>query len=81
MVVTPPAAAGVWKVSVKGAWKPDGNATGCPLIVAANAAGAPAITTTGPLAVTMCDCPENSVPLKRIGPGRRVLRLDPALPR
>ncbi len=53
---------------MNGAWYPGGNVTGTPLTVAANAPGAPAITTTGPLADTMCDCPENSVPLKRTVP-------------
>jgi hypothetical protein len=64
-VVAVPTPEGVSKVNVKGAWKPDGNVTGWPLIVAANAAGAPAITTTGPVAYTMWDCPANKVPVKR----------------
>ncbi len=59
---------GVWKLSVKGAWNPAGNDTVAPLTVAAKAAGAPAITVTGPVAATVCDWPEKSVAVKSTKP-------------
>ena len=39
-----------------------------PSTVAENAAGAPAITVTGPVAAMVCDCPENSVAVKSTEP-------------
>ena len=53
---------------MKGAWYPKGSATDTPFTVAAKAAGAPAMTVTGPVAVTVCDWPGVSTPLKRVEP-------------
>ncbi len=63
-----PAVPGVSNFNVKGAWNPNGSWTATPLIVAAKAAGAPATTVTGPLAVTMCDWPEVSTPVNSTVP-------------
>jgi hypothetical protein len=38
------------------------------LIVAEKAAGAPAITVTGPVAAMVCDCPENSIAVNSTDP-------------
>ena len=47
---------------------PRGSATAAPSTVAEKAAGAPAMTVTGPVAETVWDWPENSVAVKRTEP-------------
>jgi hypothetical protein len=64
----PPAAPGVSNFNVNGAWNPKGSCTATPLTVAANAAGAPATTVTGPVAATVCDSPAVSTPVKSTAP-------------
>jgi len=63
-----PAAPGVSKFNVNGAWNPKGNCTATPLTVAANAAGAPATIVTGPVAATVCDWPAVRTPVKSTSP-------------
>ena len=58
----------VWKLRVNGAWYPVGSVTADPSTVAAKAAGAPAITVTGPVAEMACDWPAKSVPVKSTAP-------------
>jgi hypothetical protein len=64
----PPDVPGVTNIIVKGAWNPKGNWAGTPLTVAANAAGAPETTVTGPLAEMVCDWPAARTPLKSTSP-------------
>ena len=56
------------KFNVKGAWNPGGSVTAAPSTVAEKAAGAPAITVTGPVAAMACDWPAKSVPVKSTAP-------------
>ena len=53
---------------MNGAWLPDGRVTGAPSTVALNAAGAPAITVTGPVAAMAWDWPDWSVVVKSTAP-------------
>jgi hypothetical protein len=64
----PSPAPGVSNFIVKGAWNPKGNWAATPSTVAANAAGAPATTVTGPVAEMVCDCPAVSTPVKSTSP-------------